>query len=84
MKYSRCYIALRAHERAVAGKKKGRSPKKIESDSFLQKYVYEKLQLEWSPEEIAKRVRREYPGDMTMRISHETIYQHLYCLPKGE
>lgn len=84
VKYSRCYTALRAHERAVAGKKKGRRPKKLASDPSLRDYVYKKLRLEWSPEEIAKRVRREYPGDMTMRISHEAIYQHLYCLPKGE
>lgn len=26
----------------------------------------------------------EYPDDTTMRIFHETIYCHIYCLPKGE
>ena len=35
-------------------------------------------------EEIAERLKREYPRDMTMRISHEAIYQYLYCLPRGE
>lgn len=84
VKYRRCYTALRAHERVVAGRKKGRRPRKLENASFLRDYVYEKLKLEWSPEEIAKRIKLKYPCDTTMRISHETIYQHLYCLPKGE
>jgi len=26
----------------------------------------------------------EYARDTTMRVSHETIYQYLYCLPRGE
>jgi len=29
-------------------------------------------------------MKTEYPQDTAMRISHETIYQHLYCLPRGE
>jgi len=26
----------------------------------------------------------DYPLDMEMRISHETIYQYIYVLPRGE
>jgi len=26
----------------------------------------------------------DYPEDKNMRISHETIYKHIYCLPRGE
>ncbi len=37
-------------------------------------YVREKLSEEWSPEQIAGRLREEYPDDGRMRISHETIY----------
>ncbi|MEK7494098.1 MAG: IS30 family transposase [Patescibacteria group bacterium] len=84
VKYRRCYTALRAHERAVAWRKKSRQPRKLENAPFLRDYVYGKLRTEWSPEEIAKRIKLTYPCDTTMRISHETIYQHLYCLPKGE
>lgn len=29
-------------------------------------------------------MKLDYPNDMTMRISHESIYQYLYCLPRGE
>ncbi len=32
----------------------------------------------WSPEQISRRLRRDFPGDETMRISHEAIYQALY------
>ena len=32
----------------------------------------------------AKRIKLDYAGDNTMRISHEAIYQHIYCLPRGE
>lgn len=32
----------------------------------------------WSPEQIARRLRIDFPEDATMRISHEAIYQSLY------
>ena len=78
-----CYRAERSEKRAVALKSRGR-PKKLNVNDRLRLYVYSKLRQEWSPEEIAKRIKREYPKDATMRISHETIYQHIYCLPRGE
>lgn len=78
-----CYRAERSEKRAVVLKSRGR-PKKLNVNHRLRIYVYSKLRQEWSPEEIAKRIKREYPKDVTMRISHETIYQHIYCLPRGE
>lgn len=84
VKYSWCYRAERAEERSKEKKRIGRRPKKLETNIRLKAYVYAKLRLEWSPEEIVKRMRMEYPKDTTMRVSHETIYQHLYCLPRGE
>ena len=41
-------------------------------------YVDEKLRCDWSPEQIAGRIRLEYPRDATMRISTETIYRWVY------
>jgi IS30 family transposase len=37
----------------------------------------------WSPEQIARRLRLDFPEDETMRISHEAIYQALYIQGRG-
>ncbi|WP_218017463.1 IS30 family transposase [Gluconobacter kondonii] len=37
----------------------------------------------WSPEQIAQRLKVDFPEDPTMRISHETIYQALYIQGRG-
>jgi len=37
----------------------------------------------WSPEQIAHRLRLDYPEDPDMRISHEAIYQSLYIQGRG-
>lgn len=82
-KYSSCYRAARADERARMEKKRHRT-RKLDRYEALRSYVCTKLRIEWSPEEIAERLLLEYPQDKAMRISHESIYQYLYCLPKGE
>ena len=37
----------------------------------------------WSPEQIAGRLRVDFPDDESMRISHEAIYQSLYIQGRG-
>lgn len=51
---------------------------KRQSNQRLVAYVASKLRQKWSPEEIANRVRIDYPAVEQMRISHETIYRWVY------
>jgi IS30 family transposase len=37
----------------------------------------------WSPEQVANRLRVDFPDDGSMRISHEAIYQALYVQGRG-
>ena len=37
----------------------------------------------WSPEQIAQRLKVEFPDDESMRISHEAIYQSLFIEGRG-
>jgi IS30 family transposase len=60
-----------------------RKNRKLATNEKLREIVLYYLALNWSPEQIAKRLIILYPGDMTMRISHETIYSYIYILPRG-
>ena len=78
------YRAGEAQEEAFGNTHRSRKPRKLEKYPLLRAYVLAKLRQEWSPHQIAKRLREDYPGDPTMQICQETIYQYLYVLPRGE
>jgi transposase, IS30 family len=46
--------------------------------------VLQGLHQRHSPQQIAGRLRQRFPEDPEMWVSHETIYQALYLLPRGE
>lgn len=58
--------------RKEAARRKAHRKKKIDNDTWLKKYVFEKLKLYWSPEQIAGRLRRD-----NVVICHETIYGYI-------
>ena len=58
--------------------------KKISSNSLLESEIHKYLRIKWSPEQIANRLKMEYPNKPSMQISHESIYTYLYVLPRGE
>ena len=78
------YRALPAHRLAVCMGQRRRRPRTLTANAPLRAYVVARLAQRWSPEQIATRLRTEYPDDATMRISHEAIYTYLYVLPRGE
>ena len=49
----------------------------------LKSIVTEKLALKWSPEQIAGWLKRMYPNNREMHISHETIYKSLFIQARG-
>lgn len=59
-------------------------PKKILSNPLLEIEIHKYLRRRWSPEQIANRLKMEYPNEPDMQISHEAIYTYLYVLPRGE
>ena len=76
------YSAWGAHQPA---RHEARRPKECKLGSGrLHEEVAHRLQELWSPDEIARRLPLEYPDDLEMRVSHETIYQSLFVQGRGE
>jgi IS30 family transposase len=49
----------------------------------LRLIVAGKLILDWSPEQISGWLKRRYPSNESMRVSHETIYRSLFIQARG-
>jgi len=77
------YRPLKAHRRAEDRAKRPK-PTKLAANPRLLKRVVTDLEHLWSPEQIAARLREEFGNDVTMHISHETIYKTLYVQGRGE
>ena len=56
---------------------------KLAKNRELAYIVAEKLQLEWSPDQIAGWLKSTYPDDENYQVSHETIYKTLFIQARG-
>ena len=56
---------------------------KLVENSALAHIVAGKLQMRWSPEQIAGWLKHTYPDDENDQVSHETIYRSLYIQARG-
>ena len=76
------YRGWRADETAH---RRARRPKiaKLIAVPRLRRAVEQGLQLRWSPQQITARLVLDYPDDLEMRVSHETIYQSLFVQGRG-
>jgi len=75
----------RANQADRAAWDRARRPKicKLAENRALARIVAEKLQLEWSPRQIAGWLKRTYPSDENDQVSHETIYRTLFIQARG-
>jgi IS30 family transposase len=76
------YRAWRAHQRAFAAARRPK-PHKLRRGRLCTR-VNRWLGKFWSPEQVAQRLRLEFPDDPSMWVSHETIYQSLFVQGRGE
>jgi len=78
----RRYRASKADQAAL---QRARRPKrsKLARNGQLAQLVASKLQLEWSPQQIAGWLKHTYPHDENYQVSHETIYRSLFIQARG-
>jgi IS30 family transposase len=77
------YRPVVAHQ-AAAHRARRPKPTKLSRCTALRERVVADLERLWSPEQIARRLRAEFPDDPEMRVSHETVYRSLYVQGRGE
>jgi IS30 family transposase len=72
-------------QRRADGARSRPQARKLATSPRLAAWVQGKLDGDerWSPQQIANRLKIDFPDDESMRISHETIYQALYVQGRG-
>lgn len=76
------YRPYPAQIRATARARRNR-PRKLAAGTPVRGLVCELLRADYSPGQIAGRLKRDYPGRPELHVSHETIYQALFVQGKG-
>ena len=68
------YVATTAQKRSLA---RCSQTSRIDQNPLLEQFILERLQENWTPEQISGRLR-EFPEKDIIYINHESIYQWLY------
>ena len=76
--YRASWADRRAWERALRPK-----PCRLAYHAELRWSIAQKLALQWSPKQIAGWLKRQFPADQGMQVSHETIYRSLFIQTRG-
>ena len=58
-------------------------PCKLAGNARLRQIVVRKLELKWSPEQIAGWLKHTCPGEAHKQVSHETLYRRLFIQARG-
>ena len=77
--------SYRAAEGEAAAWNRARRPKrcKLAESPRLKRIVERKLRVDWSPEQISGWLKRNFPDDKSLQVSHETLYRSLFVQAKG-
>jgi IS30 family transposase len=76
------YRALAA-DRTAALRRRRPKAAKLARNARLRARVQKRLTQKWSPRQISKTLRDEFPDRPEMWVSHETIYQSIYVQSRG-
>jgi IS30 family transposase len=76
------YRATSAQAQAEARARRPK-PAKLATHTRLREQVQDRLRRNHSPEQISLRLAEDFPDEVEMRVSHETIYQALYVQGRG-
>jgi transposase, IS30 family len=77
------YRPMVAHRRAGELALRPKVTKLAASPALVARVIVD-LQQWWSPQQITRRLRRDFGEDESMQLSHETIYQSLFVQGRGE
>ena len=80
-RYEPEHADVRAYRRQQEAKAK---TSKLSREPALRAAVQVMLGKRYSPEQVSGRLKRLFPDDPSMNVSHETIYQSLYVYPRGQ
>lgn len=76
------YRAVRAQRYARARRARC-GCRRLDRHARLRRWVFRRLRRYWSPQQIARELKRRFAGEREMRLSHEALYTYLYVLPRG-
>jgi IS30 family transposase len=70
-------------QRRAQGRARRPKPARLRQPGLLRTVVLASLRQRWSPEQVCRRLRRDFPDRPEMWVSHETIYQAIYLQSRG-
>ena len=76
------YRAVRA-QRYARGRRARCGCRRLRANVRLWRWVFGRLRRFWSPQQIARELKRHFEREPEMRLSHEALYTYLYVLPRG-
>ena len=78
------YASASAQSMSQTRRIRSRPRPKLDAQLVLWSTVMSLLGWKWSPQQIAAILKRVWPDDPSMQVSHETIYTAIYAQPRGE